>query len=273
MAKKKGNRKGSGKKKPQGKKSRSKNRPPAKKKPQSKKVEVLEEPVVEPEEIIEEPVEEIPTEVTIEEPEKAEPELSDAVAEVLGKKKDSKKIPKKYKTSLLKYQSDGLDTAELEDLMENASLKKIRDGFKAFENGLKQIEEIKNALEEMELIGLDDEVEELTRLLSSPRNSDEALAKFEKLKFKQQAVSIHTELDKMVLPTMKDKVDSMKARLDAMEDLKVIEEDMKDLRREYKEAYAEDGVMAHVTTEEAADRKSTRLNSSHTDISRMPSSA
>ena len=265
MAKKKGGKKkGSGKKKPAGKKSGSK-RPPAKKKPQAKKEEVVEEaPVEEPrdeppiEEVIEETIPE-PEEI-IPEPETAEPELSDAVAEVLGdskndKKKDNRKIPKKYKTALLKYQTDSLDTAELEDLMENASVKKIREGFRAFEEGLEKVQEIKIALEDMELAGLDNEVEELTQLLANPKNYEEAATKFEELKFKQKTSSIHDELNKMVLPAMKERVAEMKARLDAMEDLDAIEESMIELRRDYKEAYAEEGVMAHVASEGPASAK------------------
>ncbi len=285
MAKKKGGKKkGSGKKRPAGKKSGSK-RPPAKKKSQTKKKpqtkeEVVELPVEEPEEIIEEPIEEIieePEEEAIPEPEEeaspepepaeeepvpeAEPELSDAVSAVLGdtkddKKKDTRKIPKKYKTALLKYQTDNLDTAELEDLMENASVKKIREGFRAFEENLEKVQDIKTALEDMELKGLDNEVEELNKLLANPKNFDEATAKFDELKFKQKAVSIHDELDKMVLPAMKEKVAEMKARLEDMEDLKSIEKSMKDLRRNYKEAYAEEGVMAHVVSEGSAPETS-----------------
>ena len=263
MAKKKGGKKkGSGKKRPAGKKSGSK-KPPAKKKPQSKKETVVEAPVVEPEEIIPEPVKEVIEESAPEPVEEvAEPELSDAVSEVLGgdkvedKKKDTRKIPKKYKTALLKYQTDSLDTAELEDLMENASVKKIREGFRAFEEGLEKILEIKTALEGMELKGLDNEVETLTQLLANPKNFEEATAKFQELKFKQKSVSIHDELDKMVLPAMKEKVAEMKARLDAMEELDVIEEDMRELRRDYKEAYAEEGIMAHVVSDGQAPAKS-----------------
>lgn len=293
MAKKKGGKKkkkGSGKNRPAGKKSGSK-KPPAKKKSQTKKEEVVEVPVEEPEEIIPEPVEEIidePIEEVIEEPPveepkddepveepapepveeevipeeepAAEPELSDAVSEVLGdkkdtKKKDTRKIPKKYKTALLKYQTDNLDTAELEDLMENASVKKIREGFRAFEEDLEKVQDIKTALEDMELKGLENEVEELTQLLANPKNFEEATAKFEELKFKQKTVSIHDELDKMVLPAMKERVAEMKARLDAMEDLNSIEKDMKELHRDYKEAYAEEGVMAHVVSDDPAPEK------------------
>ena len=258
MAKKKGGKKkGSGKKKPAGKKSGSKKKA-VKPEPVGETIKI-EEPV---EKIVEEPVVEEVIEETITEPEATdEPEISDAIADVIGSKKeddkkDTRKIPKKYKTALLKYQqTEGLDTAELEDLMENASVKKIRDGFRAFEEALEKVEEIKSAMEGMELGGLDTEVEELNQLLSNPSNFEEASAKFEGLKFKQKAVSIHAELDKMVLPAMKEKVAEMKARLDDMEDLAVIEEDMRELRRDYKEAYAEEGVMAHVVSADPAPAK------------------
>ena len=60
---------------------------------------------------------------------------------------------------------------------------------------------------------------------------------------------------------MKKQVEAMKARLDNMEDLDVIENDMKDLRRDYKEAYAEEGVMAHVvTTDDPAPSKPSLSN-------------
>ncbi|MCK5024623.1 MAG: hypothetical protein KAR56_03300 [Thermoplasmata archaeon] len=227
MAKKKG----SGKKKPAGKKTGSKN-PPA-----------LKEEVVDEEIILG----------------SDEPELSNAIAEVLGdkkeKKKDTRKIPKKYKAALLKYQTDGLDTAKLEDLIENASVKKIRGGFRAFEESLEAIENIKATLEDMELTGLEADVEELTKLLSNPNTFEDAAVKFKELKLKQKAICIHNELDKMVLPAMKEKVAEMKARLDAMEGMDTIEADMKELCREYKEAYAEEGIMAHVSSGEPAPAK------------------
>jgi len=204
MAKKKGGKKKGGKKKSAGKKSVS-NKQKVKPEPVDESA-VIEESEV----IIEEPVEEVIEEtMPEEEPESVEPELSDAVAEVLGSSKEEKKekkIPKKYKTALLKYQTDGLDTAELEDLMENASVKKIREGFRAFEEGLGRLAEIKTALENMEITGLDSEVEELTQLLSNPKNHEEATARFEELKFKQKATAIHKELDEMVLPAMKERV-------------------------------------------------------------------
>ena len=250
MAKKKGGKKKGGKKKSAGKKSGS-NKQKVKPEPVDESA-VIEESEV----IIEEPVEEVIEEtMPEEEPESVEPELSDAVAEVLGSSKEEKKekkIPKKYKTALLKYQTDGLDTAELEDLMENASVKKIREGFRAFEEGLGRLAEIKTALENMEITGLDSEVEELTQLLSNPKNHEEATARFEELKFKQKATAIHKELDEMVLPAMKERVSQMKARLDAQEDIDAIEEDMKELRRDYKEAYAEESVMATVASVDSA---------------------
>lgn len=249
MAKKKGGKKKGSKKKPAGKKSG------AKKKPKAVKPEPVGETarMEEPEEIVEEPVEEVIEESPQEDEAVSGPELPDAVAEVIGekkddKKKDTRKIPKKYKTALLKYQTDGLYTAELEELMENASTKKIREGFRAFEEGLEKIGEIRAALEEMEITGLDSEVDELTGLLSNPGNHEEASRKFQELMFKQKAVSIREELDGMVLPVMKERVDRMRARLDAMDDLESIEEEMKELRRDYKEAYAEEGVMAHVAS-------------------------
>ncbi len=290
MAKKKGGKKkGSGKKKSGSKRPAANKKPAGKKsgskKPQAKIEEVIgqtpiedepvvEEPVEEPiEEIIDEPVEEVieetPTETeepveeeAIEEtpPEAHEPEISDAIADVISgkkdEKKDTRKIPKKYKTALLKYQqTEGLDTSELEELMDNATVKNIREGFRAFEGALEKVEEIKSALKDMEIVGLDTEVDELNQLLSNPSNNETASAKFEELKFKQQASSIHKELDEMVLPAMKEAVNKMKARLDDMEDLTIIQVDMGELRRDYKEAYAEEGVMAHVVSEGEAPAK------------------
>ncbi len=175
--------------------------------------------------------------------------LSDAVAEVIGDKDDDdkKKVPKKYKTALLKYQqTDGLDTSSLEELVETGSLKEIKKGFKEFEESLEKIDKLKEEFKSMDIEGLDNEKQELEELLTNPGNFDEAEKKLDELKFKHKAASIREELEKMVLPAMKERVNQMKARLDDMEDLDKIEGDMKDLRRDYKEAYAEEGVMAHV---------------------------
>jgi len=199
----------------------------------------------EKEEIVEEPEEEeIP-----EEPEEDDPELSDAVSEVLGKKADKKKdkkIPKKYKTMLLQWTADGYNVKELEELMETAGVAKIRKKFNEFEASIKETDVIRAELDEMDLTDLKTEVKELYDLLADPNKAEEAKEKFETLKLKKRAAVMKKELSKMVLPSMKDRVSALKQKIDGLEDMDDLQTELDKLKVEYKESYFVDGIVSDV---------------------------
>lgn len=196
--------------------------------------------------------EEKPAEVA--EEEKAEPEVGDAVSEVIGKKeekKSEKKIPKKYNKLLLQWTADGYDVKELEELVEIGSPTKIRSEFKKYEDAIAKTEEIKSALEDMDAVGLDNEIDELTDLLMDPKNYKEAGAQFEILKKKKRALDLKAELGKMVLPAMKGEVAKLKERLVNLNELDAIEKQMAELKVKYKESYFEEGILSQVKGKEA----------------------
>ncbi len=210
----------------------------------STKKEPAEEVIEEPEE---EPVEE-PEEELVEDPEEEPEELavSDAVSEVLGKEKKERALPKKYSKLLLQWTADGYYVKELEELMETAGIKKIRAAFKNFEEAVLRIEEIKEALEEMILDGLEKEVKDLYGLLSDPNNYEEANAQFEILKKQKKSLMLKSELDKMVLPSLRDKVEKLEERLSDLDDLDALEKDLDVLKLEYKESYFVTGIISDV---------------------------
>lgn len=186
---------------------------------------------------------------TVDEPEKEEPVVGAAVSEVLGKKEDKKeerKFPKKYDKLLLQWTADGYDVKELEELMATAGVKKVRAAFKTFEEAVTQSNEIKNELEEMDLTGLDSEAGNLSELLSDPNNFGEANAQFEILKKKKRSFVLGTQMDKLVLPSMKGKVEKLRARLSDLDDLDAVEKDLDTLMTEYKESYFVEGIVSDV---------------------------
>jgi predicted RNA-binding protein (virulence factor B family) len=82
----------------------------------------------------------------------------------------------------------------------------------------------------------------------NPMNHKEAAQAFEAIKFSRRSAEIMSALNKMVLPAMKARVEAMKAMLADPKDLEAIENEFSNLKRDYKEAYAEEGVKAQIVT-------------------------
>jgi hypothetical protein len=197
-----------------------------------------------------------------------EPALADAVSEVLGDQKTDrkeKKFNKKFKTHLAKFSADGYDVAPLEALLETASTSELKDALTSFEAGIGKTKFIKDELLQMDLVGLDKEVEELNQLLASPLQHEAASTKFASLKFRRRANEISSALSKMVLPSMKPKAEALKAKLETSSNLEAIEIEFSDLKREYKEAYAEDGLKAQMVMVEP-DQPTTEAPKSRTPM-------
>jgi hypothetical protein len=183
--------------------------------------------------------------------EQKEQALTGAVSEVLGEQKSGKKdkkLSKKFKTQIAKFSADGFDVSALEAMMETASADELKEILKVFEEGIEAIKAIKTGMSEMDLTGLEKEVEELNELLSDPTKHQKATALFGNIKFNRRANEILAAVNKMVLPSMKEKADAFKAVLETSRDLEAIEAEFSNLKRDYKEAYAEEGVKAQVTT-------------------------
>ncbi|MBA3045299.1 MAG: hypothetical protein KKH41_08355 [Candidatus Thermoplasmatota archaeon] len=184
--------------------------------------------------------------------EKKEPVLTDAVSEVLGDKKDEssgkkeKKSHKKIKTQIAKYAADGHDVSGLEALLETASSSQLKDALKTFEAGVESNGKIKDALSGMKPEDLESDVEALNQLLADPLKYEEAAKHFEAVKFKSRSTEIISALNKMVLPIMKPRVETLKAMLQNSQDQETIENEFYNLKRDYKEAYAEEGVKAQI---------------------------
>ncbi len=176
---------------------------------------------------------------------KKEPELADAVTQVIGEE-EKKKVPKKYKTLLLKWTANGYDVKELEELIETASLKDIKKVFKKFEEAIATTDQIRSEMENMDLADLGSEVKQLNNLLADPNMVDESTAQFESFKLKYRAHVMRKELDNMVLPSMKDRVDKLKAKLDDLDNIDEFQKELDALKVEYKESYFIDGVVADV---------------------------
>ncbi len=181
----------------------------------------------------------------------SEPALTDAVSEVIGdhksQKKENKSV-KKAKTQIAKFSADGYDVSSLEAMLETASPDDLKDAVKDFEEGIVQNKSINESLSGMNIAGLEKEADELKALLSNPIQHKEASALFERIKFDRRVADISYAINKMVLPSMKPRVEAMKAMLQNSQDLAAIESEFSSLKMDYKAAYAEDGVKAQIVT-------------------------
>ncbi len=269
MAKKKGGKKKSktSAKKKKGKPTKPKTQPKPKKEVavvEQPEEEVIEqEPVIEPEEIIEpEPVEDEAQEEIIEDSdaEGSDSQLSDAVSAVIsGKAEDEEKeTPKKKKSPtykkreklLLQWAAEGYDVENMEKWLEEGK-RGLKGLFDQFEANITRIEEIKKELEGSDLEGLDALIEEFNKLLSNPNDLENIEYEFTKLQSAKRVEEIKKELDGMVLDSLKERVEETRALLDDPDNLEEVEDRLVDLKKDYKEAYFEDGVESMVVTTDA----------------------
>jgi len=181
----------------------------------------------------------------------AAPALADAVSQVIGGpvQDDSKdRKSKKFRTQLAKFTADGHDVSQLETLAETASPSELKEAIDTFEKGIGINGVIKGELQKLDTAGFEAEARELNRLLSQPMRHEAAFALFNSLKKKCRTKEIISMLDKMVLPTMKASVEAFKARLAESTNPESIEIEFSELKREYKEAYAEEGLRAQISS-------------------------
>lgn len=180
------------------------------------------------------------------------PALSDAVSEVIGggDRKEGK-LSKKYKSQIAKYAADGYDVSALESMLDTSEPDDLKKAMDAFEAGIPALENVKAELASLDVTGFEAEAEAIKALLSNPMNHEHATAKLRDIKVRRRAREIGAQLDRMVLPVMKARVDAMKAMLASSTDLDAIETEFSTLKIDYKAAYAEEGVKAQIVTAEA----------------------
>ena len=183
-----------------------------------------------------------------------EPIISSAVSEVLGgdakeDRRDSK-FYKKFKTQLAKFTADGYDVSHIEALGETASTSELKDILHTFEAGIEKNRKIKDEVAQLNLTGFENELEELNKLLADPTQSEVASLKLVSLKNRRKTNEMMATLDKMVISSMKPKVEEFKARLANTDDSSSLEIEYNELRKEYKETYAVEGVRAQIVSAE-----------------------
>jgi hypothetical protein len=189
----------------------------------------------------------------------AQPVLSDAVAEVIGDKQDKadgKKL-KKLKSQIAMFAADGYDVSALEGMVETAGQDEIVRAIEEFQAGIKAIEAVKSEMQGLDFTGFEQEAEALKATLSNPLNHAQAAASLKGIKQKRRAREIGATLDKMVLPSMKARVDALRAMLTGNADIEAVETEFSSLKIDYKAAYAEEGVKAQIVS---ADAEPARAN-------------
>lgn len=175
-----------------------------------------------------------------------EPVLSEAVSKVIREKEDPKAKLKECSGQVLKWTADGFDTKCLEELLKTEDMDKIKEALKDFEVGISKSEKMKAELDKTDLSGFDADVSELRVMLGNPGNYKAASEKLDNLKKRKRVSELRMELDRMVLPDMKPKVENLKKRLSNLDELETIEKEMISLRAEYKEKYFETGIISDV---------------------------
>jgi hypothetical protein len=199
-----------------------------------------------------------PEEITTRADEDSQSNISSTVSEVLGsdtqeKRKDSK-FYKKFKTQLAKFTADGYDVSRLESMGETASTSELKGILDAFEEGIEKNKKIKDEMTQLNPTGIENELEELNRLLADPMQSEAASSKLIAVKNRCKTNEMMATLDSMVLSSLKPKVEEFKARLANTEDSSSLEIEYNELRKEYKETYAVEGVRAQIVSAEPGQK-------------------
>lgn len=251
MAKKKG----SQRKKTSAKKKSASSKKKGGSKKKQQKSQVPENPVVE-----EEPtnlVEQEPVEEPEASAEEKEAKVGDTVASVIGydnKEKDvkeKKKSPTRQKREklILQWTAEGYNTDELEELLESGAKKGVKKAFDEFEKAIVRIEVIKKEIDGLDTTGIEERVESFQELLKFPGRIDEINDEYAKMDGYRRIGELRAELDKMVLPQFKERVDGVREMLN-VDNLESAEEAVQALKKDYKEAYFEEGVAASIVSKD-----------------------
>lgn len=158
----------------------------------------------------------------------------------IEKIKDEDAIEKEdeYAIAILGWATAGYNTDKLEELMKEGDKKKFEREFKKVKRAISKLEKIKKEIEELNIAGVEKEVDDLLNLLNDPYKVKEAEKQLEKIKKLVKAKDFEVELDSMmVVEELKPKILEIKEKLKDLKNLDKVEEDIKDLRREFKESY------------------------------------
>ncbi len=158
----------------------------------------------------------------------------------MEKIKDAGAIEKEdeYAIEILGWATAGYDTSKLEELMKEGDEKKFEKEFRKVKRAISKMEKIKKELEELNIAGVEKEVDELLKILNDPYKVKEAEKQLKNIKKLVKAKDLEVELDSMmVVEDLKPKIMEMKEKLKDVKNLDKIEEEIKDLRREFKESY------------------------------------
>jgi hypothetical protein len=190
---------------------------------------------------------EVKEEKTEEKPQ--EKEEAPVKEEKVEKKKEEMEIEKikeesaiekedEYAIEILGWATAGYDTSKLEEAMKSGNKKKFEREFKKFKKGVEKLEEIKKELEELNIAGVEEEVDKLLTVLDDPYKVKDAEKELEKIKKLVRIKDLEVELDSMmVVEELKPKIMEIKKKLKDVKNLDEIETEIKDLRREFKESY------------------------------------
>ncbi len=256
----------------------------------------IDEDIAEPEEVVEDVEEEIQIDEDIDvseegdiademsfdediaEPEEVEDDskLSDAVSAVIsddgGEKKVEKKktaTEKKREKMIMQWVAEGYNVEVLESFLESGQKRGVKKLFDQFDSNVKRIEEIKEELGSVE--NIEAQVEEFNALLSNPNDLDNIELEFTKLKASKRVAEIKKDLDGMVLDSLKDRVADLHEMLEDPNNLSKVEDLLVDLKKDYKEAYFEDGVESLVTTtDESAKPKAVAKKPAQNGANKIP---
>ncbi len=155
------------------------------------------------------------------------------------KEEDAIEKEDEYAIEMLGWATSGYDTTKLEDMIKGKSKKKFEKEFKKVKKNIEKLNKLKEELEELNISGVEKEVDELLKVLNDPYQVKEAEKQFDKIKKMIYVKDLESELDSMMsVEELKERIEEIKARLKNIDEVEKIEDDIKDLRREFKESYA-----------------------------------
>ncbi len=152
----------------------------------------------------------------------------------------------KLQSKLIEWEAEGYQVDKLQELL-TAKDPQAGKAFDKFEAAAAELAKLKSELLDLNISGLDSEADDINRdvNLKNPYLVEDIKAKLALLKKKVKARDVLYDLDGLVLPSTKARVEAAKKRLTENPDL--VDEmavEIADIRREYKEAYFVEGVQA-----------------------------
>jgi hypothetical protein len=177
--------------------------------------------------------------------------LGSAVSRVVSESK-FELDEEKFQSKILQWEAEGFVVNGLQDILSRKDPETPK-AFEKFEAGVEELAKLKAELLDLNISGLDAEADEINRDVNLKNLAllDDIKTKLSALKKKIKVRDIAYELDGLVLPSTKDRIEALKKALAESPEMPAnLEMEIADIRRDYKEGVILQGFQAEALPRE-----------------------